>query len=440
MRFYKYILLLPAILFGSLNFVQGQPLTPEQLDFYLSRSITMSGLARAQFEDPQGYREDIRMLHDLEARFVGRVAHLWGGESRIIGRYPQTIAEAVSAISDSGRLDVVVQAAIFEIVTEEVNRIPIPPHVASLFGLDTLRNFRHADMLYTDGKYRNQWGQLLTPSVPDMGRIETQMWFYFLGTLYIDAGYRAIHFGQIKLMDDNDPGHVHWWKVLSMIREYAISKGSFMLMDAHTHGEFYLPAYAEAVLAATSGSVPDVQGFISDSSQLLFDFHSAPARPREISFDGANYRCTVGRPSPNAIYGDSKGGISPSGIFYESLPYLVELDNTGPLPQAKGVNYSADYLIWGWDEISWFSVLTDDYRRMWLVVAYYSIRSAGGDGYFQMPGRRDAFPTAEFSSGTIYRLAKADPAVREAVRYAWAQPDRFRDRNPVLELLRRVVE
>ena len=114
-------------------------------------------------------------------------------------------------------------------------------------------------MLYANGRFVNHWGR---GSVPDMSQLETRMWFYFLASSYIDVGIEAIHFGQVGLMDKNDPGHGHWIDMLDRVRSYARNhaRRHFLLCDAHT---------------PTGGYVED--------GKLLFDFHSFPLRIAEVA-------------------------------------------------------------------------------------------------------------------------------------------------------------
>ena len=97
----------------------------------------------------------------------------------------------------------ILQACIFEIVTTQVEQVPVPDWAFAALGRPVeKRNFRYADMLYPDGRRANQWGQ--GASVPDVSRPETKLWFYFLAASYIDLGIEAIHFGQAELMNGND--------------------------------------------------------------------------------------------------------------------------------------------------------------------------------------------------------------------------------------------
>ena len=75
----------------------------------------------------------------------------------------------------------VLQACIFEIVTAGVDRIPVPARAFLALGLPVEeRNFRYTDMLYTDGRRKNQWGR--DASVPDVSRPETKLWLQMPGS------------------------------------------------------------------------------------------------------------------------------------------------------------------------------------------------------------------------------------------------------------------
>ena len=117
------------------------------------------------------------------------------------------------------------------------------------------RNFRYEDMIYLSGRGSNQWGQ--GSSVPNVSRHETKLWFYFLARSYLDAGCEAIHYGQVELMNRNDPKLDHWAEVLDQARRYAAksARRHFLLCDAH---------------------VPR-GGFVRDD-KLLLDVHSFPLR------------------------------------------------------------------------------------------------------------------------------------------------------------------
>src|SRR5581483_2131891 len=96
----------------------------------LSRSITMTEIYRS----PGNLDDDIRMLKNIGAKFAGRTIYLWGGEERI--NDPQFLQQGrdMAHRIHQNDPDVVLQAAVFEIVTEAVNQIPVPDWVLKEFG------------------------------------------------------------------------------------------------------------------------------------------------------------------------------------------------------------------------------------------------------------------------------------------------------------------
>lgn len=328
----------------------------EVLENYLSRAITMCDLL-----DGKGNVDDnIRMLKNVGVRFAGRAIYMWGGEARLdsLLNRGRPIAEKVHQVDP----ELILQAAIFEIVTEQVNQIPIPEWVFSEFGLTPeQRNFRYEAMVYPDGHRRNQWSG--GASVPDMSQLETRMWFVHLAARYIDIGVEAIHFGQVEIMDDRDPDHVHWRDMLARVRRYAEkhARRHLVLCDAH---------------------VPS--GGIVHEGNLLFDFHSFPLRIEEVPdkpYDGV---LKVGY--LDSIFGRSRGGATPSGWECNSLPYIVEFDNFGR-SRREGQNIGAHW-IWGYDEISWFARQSEEYRNQWLRYSWNWVREHDPNGCVQMPGSR----------------------------------------------------
>jgi hypothetical protein len=329
----------------------------EALENYLSRSISVEGIlnGRGDLED------NVRMLKDCGAKFIGRALCLWGQEANLT----KNLARAREQLPKLHQADpdMVVQACIFEIVTTQVEQVPVPEWAFKAFGMPVeKRNFRYADMLYPDGRWRDRWraGQ----SVPDVSRPETKLWFYFLAASYIDLGIEAIHFGQTELMNGNDRDLRHYDEVLSLIRSYAAKKARrhFLFCDSHV----------------PSG------GLVRDG-KLLMDFHSFPLRIKEIPDKPEEAELKVGR--TDAIYGRSKGGVAPSGWKCEHLPYLVELDNYG-VSRQPGKAGAGRFWVWGYDEISWFARQSKEYRAKWLRYAWDWVRAIDPNGYLQMPGSR----------------------------------------------------
>jgi hypothetical protein len=334
-----------------------ETISREALERYLSRAITMEGLlnGRGDLED------NIRMLKSVGAKFIGRSLCLWGGEAALLKNLERAKRQVplVHAVDP----EMILQACIFEIVTTQVDEVPIPTWVFTAFGRPAeTRNFRYADMLYPDGRFKDHWrsGQ----SVPDVSQLETKLWFYFLGASFIDVGCEAIHLGQTELMNRNDRDLAHYSKVLELIRTHAArnARRHMVLLDSHV----------------PSG------GLVRDGT-LLMDFHSFPLRIKELPDRPQQAILELG--FSDGIYRRSKGGRTFSGWTCDSLPYLVEIDNWGRSRQPGQPNQGGIW-IWGYDEICWFAHQPRDYRADWLRYAWQWVRDADPNGYLQMPGSR----------------------------------------------------
>jgi hypothetical protein len=365
----------------------------EVLENYLSRSISMEGLlnGRGDLDD------NIRMLKETGAKFIGRSLCLWGREAdlmRNLERARQQIPKLHAADPE-----MILQACIFEIVTTQANQVPVPEWAFVALGEPVeKRNFRYADMLYVDGKRLNQWGR--NASVPDVSRPETRLWFYFLAASYIEAGIEAIHFGQTELMNGNDRNLEHYSQLLALIRAYAKqhARRHMLVCDSHV----------------PSG------GLVRDG-QLLMDFHSFPLRIMEVPDRPQEAILKVG--FSDGIYNRSKGGMTYSGWKCDHLPYLVEIDNWGASRQ-PGKPKQGGIWVWGFDEITWFAHQSREYRKDWLRYAWDWVRRTDSNGYLQMPGSRTI--RSPLDGKRWYYANRPGPVVpdglgdEDAIRAIWA--------------------
>ena len=308
--------------------------------------------------------ETIRFLTNIGAKFAGRAIYVWGSESRIADpaffRYARRAARAIHAADP----EFIVQAAVFEAVSREVETIPVPDWVFKEFSLQPeKRCFRYQEMLYPDGHYVDEWGAGC--SVPDITRVETQMWLYWLAASYIDIGAEGIHFGQVELMSEQDWEFRHWWDLVGRVREYAQghARRHWVLCDAHVR--------------KTHGIVVD--------GRLMLDFHSRPIRGI-VETEGEPLHATLEMGYLDSIFGRSRGGIAPSGWTCDHLPYLVEFDNWGS--GGTGGQNIGGIWVWGYDEISWFAHLESEYRNFWLRYAWDWLSKNDPNGHLQMPGCR----------------------------------------------------
>ena len=396
--------------------VVAVPVTDSLVRFYLNRAMTMQGFSG---QTPAERHKFAAWAGAAGTRFAGRVGGFWYTPENPEQERAQfdTLRHNV-AILHRARPGMVVQGTIFEVLWPHASNMLVLNAARTEFGEDTLavprRTFRFADMMYPgyfsaadSNHYR--WdsrppGQ--APGTPDMSRTETQLFFYCQARREIDAGCEALHFGQVMLMDDRDPGHRAWWSMLQRVRAYARARNQgFVLCDAHTHGEYY---------------DPDPQHPLPDSArQLLFDFHSCPIRPAELDTllggsHGARLVQDFGSGPTGSIIGRSKGGVTPGGYRVAHQRALVEFDNFGNFGHPGRPRQWP--CVWGHDEISWYATQPSAYRDQWLVYANAYLPQLDPNVQLEMPGMRGV--TDPPYPGWLYRADQAGQA--EVIPAIWA--------------------
>ncbi len=319
---------------------------------------------------------DIRMILNTGAKIVSRAYCQWTPSGAEFD-YFDNMASVISQVHNIDP-DIVFEACIFETSCPGMNEIPIPDWVFKAFNQPVVtRNFNYQAMNYSDGKYANKWESNV--SVPDITKLETQMFIYYRAVTFIDLGFEALHFGQVDLMTENDTSHVNYTKVFNMIRDYAKtnSRRGWVLLNAHHR---------------TGYKFADPTG-----KYLLEDYTGYPVR-MSTSNNAVSHAPTADNPQETFInasdmytlIGNSVSGITPSGYYTEKQLFKLELDNFGcdfnnlNKPGITGFP-------WGMDEISWFANQPNTYREYWLEYAYNRIHSLDSSGYFEMPGKRVAF-------------------------------------------------
>lgn len=327
------------------------------LENYLSRSICMEGMlhGRGDLED------NLRMLRETGARYIARSICLWGKEAALANNL-ERVRQAMPRAREMSK-EIILEACIFEIVTTEVEQVPVPDWVFVGMGLPVeKRNFRYAEIIYPAGPRRDQWGP--GASVPDVSRPETKLWFFFLAASYINMGVEGIHFGQVEIMNGNDPHLDHWSEIFTFVRNYAAR-------------------HARRRMVLCNGHVPS--GGLERAGRLLLDFHAFPLRVREVPEHPEDGVLQVGY--LDSLFGRSKGGQTWSGWSCQHLPYLVELDNWGASAHPGMAGQGGDW-VWGYDEITWFAHQSRAYRARWLRYAWDWLRRTDPNGHLEMPGGR----------------------------------------------------
>jgi len=305
------------------------------------------------------------MLKQIRPRFIGRSAYVWITKPDDLAHL-QLAAEWARRVHFEVDEDIVLQAAIFEAVYPDVEQIAIPREVFEVLGEEVeTRRFRYDDMM--GSVLRPDQGVAGGPwdggNVPDLTSPETMRWFVYRGLRYLQAGYEAIHLGQMHLICGADRGFKQAVRLCSILRSLAAThaRRGWVLLDAHGHG------------MAVDGT-------------LLFDFTSRPMSARGL---------IEHRPQLALLKrGDAISGQHPGGWECEDGPVLVEVDNWCGYSLSPGSPEWEDPVKlsqigrWGYDEISWLARLEDEPRREFLRYAHRWTRHTGAEWYFQPPVTR----------------------------------------------------
>jgi hypothetical protein len=359
------------------------------LENYLSRSISVEGV----FNGRGDLDDNIRMLKSIGVKYAGRSLCLWGAENNFLANIERARQQVPKARAADPEM--ILEACVFETVSPRVEQIAVPDWVFTDLGQPVeKRNFIYNNIIYPVGQRR----PMGNAQVPDVSRLETQLWFYYQAASYIDLGFEAIHFGQVEIMNGNDRDNAHWDRLLTLVRTYAAkhARRRMVLCNGHT----------------PSG------GLVHDGRPLL-DFHAFPLRIKENPDKPQDAILQVG--FSDGIYNKSKGGLTFSGWKCDHLPYLVEIDNWG-VSRTPGRAGAGGIWIWGYDEITWFAHQSKQYRADWLQYAWDWVRKTDPNGYLQMPGSR----TARSPDIRWYFANNPSPAVpngfgdEDAIRAVWA--------------------
>ena len=352
----------------------------EVLENYLDRAVTAGYFLvpgtpeRYQFP----YRmDDIRMLKNIGAKFIGRAMYRWSEESKLGDPAFTDYAKNLIDLMHDHDPEMIFQGCLFEHVSTDVNNLAIPNWVFKAFDLPVeIRNFNVDSMIKrVDPNAETLMKSGRGGGAPIVNNPETKMWFYFLAKTYIDMGCEAFHLGQVEVIGRDDPDKTHYAEIIKKIRDYAKenARRHYVILDGHT----------------------PKGGFVKDGISLL-DFNSFPLRIKEVVDKPMEGMLEIGY--SDGIYTKSQGAISPSGWKAESMPFLVEFDNFGvrrgdpPLGEAN-LN---DHFTWGYDDITWFSVQNEEYRNKWLWYAFDWIKENDPNGHLQMCVIRMIYgPTAE---------------------------------------------
>lgn len=334
------------------NYTFDTAIDIEVLKNYLSRAASAAFMIHTKT-----INDDLRAIKNLGIKFLGRASGIWypDPDDEVHFKQSEELARKVHEVDR----EIILQACIFEAVYRPVNKIAIPAFVFEAFGMTPEnRFFSFEQMRFPNAPDGFWWGE--DGALPDITQMETRMWFYYRAVRYIDAGYEALHLGQIHLYTADDLGMVKMGELMEKIRQYARANARrhLVLMDAHSHG-------------------------ISIRGKLLLDYHAMPYTRYPVT-DREGDKLVLVRE------GFSEGGYNPNGFHLSSMPYLMEYDNWGGkvINDFSGVTKEErawkDW--WGYDQIGWFANQSSDAQRKFL--EYTALWSAIHHAFFEIPFRR----------------------------------------------------
>lgn len=342
-----------------MNFTFDGNIEKEVLENYLSRAVTAAGLYESgTLED------DLRAIARLGVKFLGRASGIWYMTENDEEHFARSRALAERVHEQDP--EIILQACVFEMITEKIEEVEIPAYVQEAFGLPPQKRcFVLAETLFAEEPpafLHKSTDKRKNGGIPDISRTEAQMWFYYRATRYIDCGFEALHMGQVHLYAANDRGMKKTAELFAKIRAYASVHGRRhkVLLDAHTHG-------------------------ISIAGNLLFDYHAMPFTSKPILEKEGTALALVRE-------GFSEGGKNPNGWSAEVMPYLMEYDNWGGRVVDDFAAFSREELAkrdwWGYDQIGWFANQDEKERNHFLEYTYHWTEVNNVNAYFELPFRR----------------------------------------------------
>ena len=344
-----------------------------QLEDYLDRTMVLS--FDSLDKGMPAYNDLVNFAARCNARCLANTFTVgYGSELPInfgfFNKVQTAVTDIQNAYAKKGLVAPMVGAAIWESVTKNVDSIWMNDEVANTFHVAKRR------FIYDSIKYMNDPAK--DRATPDISRPETQMYFYYLATEFIKSGIEVLHMGIIEYEDKNDTNHLCTWDLLCKIRDYGATKNrGIVLINADTWGVR-----------------------LKKTDTLLYDYVMIPTRVsgyytghdstwssmwnyRESPYGGPG-RLSVTDCSP---FGKIGGGYVNLGWYADSIPYQVVLDNT-LTNNCNCLVYATCYTVYGFDEISWFTLQSEDYRNEWLCYANSETKRLDKNCHFVMPGRK----------------------------------------------------
>ncbi len=381
------------------------------------------------------YCKSIAALVYTNTQFLSRASSARGKENNFhpnSGMYAtikQLICDVNHAYDCAGLNRPIIQAAILENVSDQINQLAINTDLLNSYedALGTIEppavrdyyfNNQNSPLLFDKER-------MLTFGKFKFENIETKVWFWLQATTYIDFGYTSLHMGQFSIYAKPEPPNDNFEDFaffLDAVRDYADEAGSFIIIggEDENNGE---PAY--------------VNNTMPEPKSLLFDFGGAAIRPREVvdppeeqttgdyNDCDTNVDNTVfeGTPCDSDVFSEileaiidscviyeggvgTAGGIHPLGCNIEHQPYYMYFDfGSGIVNNGSQVNWDCEEfeiywnqlgvasnepqsLTWGYEDTRWFATqLSKECRAWWWEYFYCNGRELTGNphGFLQIP-------------------------------------------------------
>lgn len=337
---------------------------------------------------PEKYCQDIKFLVDNKIEFVADAAGKWCDNISLFPNayYQNAIRQSVidvNAAYDCANLRrPIIQASIFECVdgntgdrSSNLNAVPIAKETVDMFKNEI--DFSESAIIgYSSNDIRLTFNQIVgatsgAEQAPDITNVFGKIWIMHQAKLYIDAGYKALHLGDIvqrmNRKDTNKTYH-HLHRLLKTIREYASIKGSFVLLNCEN---------------PRLDSWPPLVYNINGRIERLFDFDNIALRVQEVANPAEcneyplnrNY---IGTPCENNPYNgvvnvcwikarQTPPAYASNGCYVQNSPTLLYFDSGDGIKdeshRSAYETYGADAArygekgIWGWDDLAWFGNL-----------------------------------------------------------------------------------
>lgn len=355
------------------------------LDRYLSRSMMLALFT--DHVDRPGYIQQMEMIRKLKPAYLSRIAGSWGlPETDLLpgGKLYHNTKQIIDDVRRIYREDSVampmIEAGIFEAITSDVNRIAIPEWVLLAFADDPeaskIKPRRGRQVYFNADSMRNnsQPNWSAQTWVPDINRIHTRMWFYYLSSIFIDMGCQSIHFGWFELITAHDSLFVKTDRLFQRIRQYAKGKNSFVIFNADTDGVAY----------------------VNNTNRILLDFVSSPLRPEATANSFHQSPCEgdpmteLDIPRYNKGLMDQRGGVTAEGDTVKNIPVLFNIDwygvsYKGKRPGQMGPG-EGGWSPWAVNESIWFYSLSDECQAYWLENISIAIKNSIVErGYVKIP-------------------------------------------------------